>query len=222
MCRTTPYSDSPVAVSAFAMNYAQGSEEARLSFPQSHEIKQQIEDELTRELMQQGLAVSSVATHGSNAADLFAANFGLTGHTNQVNPKLEPEDSAQNALLPLRDTSASHPMPEPLESKSGPTRNRKAHAHNQPSRTAGSAYSTADSSSSGRDVSPSDSQTENVDPATGLRTVKMGEHSFAIPLGPPTVAPQLQASIRMTSTGRPSHARKVPENHVKVCSTSMY
>ena len=48
------------------------------------------------------------------------------------------------------------------------------------------------------------------------RTIKMGEHSFTIPLVSPTVAPQLQSNIRVTSTGKPSHAKKVPEGHVKV------
>lgn len=48
------------------------------------------------------------------------------------------------------------------------------------------------------------------------RTIKMGEHSFTIPLVSPTVAPQLQSNIRVTSTGKPSHAKKVPDGHVKV------
>lgn len=53
------------------------------------------------------------------------------------------------------------------------------------------------------------------------RTIKMGDHSFVIPLKSPPIAPQLQAHVRLTSTGKPSHARKVPENHVKVrpCSS---
>lgn len=54
----------------------------------------------------------------------------------------------------------------------------------------------------------------------GERELKMGDHSFKIPLASPVVAPQLQSDIRLTSTGKPSHARKVPEGHVKVCSFS--
>ena len=48
------------------------------------------------------------------------------------------------------------------------------------------------------------------------RTVQIGDHGFKIPLISPTIAPQLQSNIRLTSTGKPSHARKVPEGHVKV------
>jgi hypothetical protein len=49
----------------------------------------------------------------------------------------------------------------------------------------------------------------------GERLISMGGHSIAIPLKSPIVAPQLQAHVRLTSTGKPSHARKVPDDHVK-------
>ncbi|KAL7009493.1 hypothetical protein EMMF5_001124 [Cystobasidiomycetes sp. EMM_F5] len=107
--------------------------------------------------------------------------------------------------------------------KIGPVRSRRGQHMAQLSLASNSTYaslnpiSDSDDESDGREERQEGDENKNPDGSdTNMRTVKVEGHAFKIPLESPTVAPQLQANVRLTSTGKPSHARKVPDDHIKV------
>lgn len=136
----------------------------------------------------------------------------------------------------MQDPSASS------ASQAGPLRNRRGHTAKALSINAATPYSSFASfqfqraATASPATGPVDTQdqdnTQAATPAlpsggrpnsaeglrtdTPERTLKVGDHAFKIPLASPVIQPQIQAHARVTSTGRPSHARKVPDNHVKV------
>lgn len=117
------------------------------------------------------------------------------------------ENLGMAALKPSRPSSA------------GPLRHRRGHQDRQLSiNSFASNVSTSDNTGNKHDQDSADGSEAQTATSSEQRTVKLGDHAFVIPLTSPIVPPQLQAHMRVTSTGRPSHARKVPDDHVKVSS----
>ena len=115
------------------------------------------------------------------------------------------------------------PLPESPGSSIGAIRTRRKGNHI--SNLSIASMSTRTVSDSGDDYRFDDLQNQDERSEKGGdspvgRTIKVGDHSFTIPLKSPVVKPQLQANVRLTSTGRPSHARKVPDDHVKVSTAT--
>ena len=162
--------------------------------------------------------ISEVGSSAGGAASLLAfAQLGAASNAdateaaqlNAMSPHILPATSPDSFVGSLPA------MPEPLPGASGPIRNRRG---------GGKDLSLDLGSDLGlsfdflRDYDPSqgeNKENEGSETPEGGRVIKMGDHTFTIPLKSPTVAPQLQSSVRITSTGKPSHARKVPEGHVK-------
>lgn len=113
-------------------------------------------------------------------------------------------------------TAASTLKPASQVSAAGPLRHRRGHQDRQLSINS---FASNNSNSDTNRPAPQSNESSEVKTTTSSehRTIKLGEHAFTIPLTSPIIPPQLQANVRMTSTGRPSHARKVPDDHVKVC-----
>lgn len=100
-------------------------------------------------------------------------------------------------------------------SAAGPLRHRRGYQDRQLSINS-FASNTSNSDPNRQGPASNDSNEAKTSTSTEHRVVKVGDHAFTIPMSSPIIPPQLQANVRMTSTGRPSHARKVPEDHVKV------
>jgi hypothetical protein len=164
--------------------------------------------------------VGSSASAGGAASLIAFAQLGAASNAdateaaqlNAMSPHILPASSPDSFVGSLPA------MPEPLPRASGPIRNRRG---------GGKELSIDLASDLGlnfdflRDLSPTgNKENHGGDSPEEGRVIKMGDHTFTIPLKSPTVAPQLQSSVRITSTGKPSHARKVPEGHVKVSQTS--
>lgn len=105
--------------------------------------------------------------------------------------------------------------PAARPASSGPLRHRRGHQDRQLSINS-YASTTSNSDPNRQGPASGDSNEVTTTASSDQRTVKVGDYAFTIPLSSPIIPPQLQANMRITSTGRPSHARKVPEDHVKV------
>lgn len=181
--------------------------------------------------------ISDVGSSAGGAASLLAfAQLGAASNAdateaaqlNAMSPHvlpLTPPALSPHILPSIAGTSpdsfvGSLPaMPDPLPGASGPIRNKRGTTKDLSLDLGSDAGLSLDLF---RDFSPTDGRSQDADrsqsPKEG-RVIKMGDHTFTIPLKSPTVAPQLQSSVRITSTGKPSHAKKVPEGHVKVRPT---
>lgn len=128
--------------------------------------------------------------------------------------QLDHNNNEQNS-----NAGASTLRPSSQPSAAGPLRHRRGQQDRQLSINS-FASNNSNSDSGGGRPAPESNESNDVKTTTSSehRTVKVGEHAFTIPLSAPIIPPQLQANVRMTSTGRPSHARKVPDDHVKVCA----
>lgn len=180
--------------------------------------------------------ISDVGSSAGGAASLLAfAQLGAAGAADSteaaqlsaMSPHILPATSP--ILSPHVTPAGSHEfalpaMPEPLPGASGPIRNKRGAANSLALDFGG--HDLTMSLDFLRDLSPnhagdatqaqSKRDSEGSESPKEGRVIKMGDHTFTIPLKSPTVAPQLQSSVRITSTGKPSHAKKVPEGHVKV------
>jgi hypothetical protein len=148
----------------------------------------------------------------NTTSDLFAfladssSTLGADIKPGQMVKNEVENDIADDGMVSLNPTRLS---------AAGPLRHRRGHHDRELSINS---FTSSASSQHVQHRSPTsvDSAANNTTASSDRRTVRVGDHAFTIPLSSPVVPPQLQANMRITSTGRPSHARKVPEDHVKV------
>ncbi|KAK9900086.1 hypothetical protein P389DRAFT_207655 [Cystobasidium minutum MCA 4210] len=163
----------------------------------------------------------------ASSADLFSflandsGNNGNNNATTTIQPKQEPDVVAPINANPFLETNAgevdsSSSLKPSRPSSAGPLRHRRGQQDRQLSIISfASNNSSADAQGEATDSNADNNGTNTTAFSADQRTVKVGGHAFVIPLTSPIIPPQLQANVRMTSTGKPSHARKVPDDHVK-------
>ena len=167
----------------------------------------------------------------ASSADLFS--FLANGANSNIQPKYEdgtvPLNAnpylVENGLVlqhnagDVENLGAAAALKPSRPSSAGPLRHRRGQQDRQLS-IVSYASNNSSADAQGEAMDSTDSFGNKTTASSDQRTVKVGDHSFVIPLSSPVIPPQLQANVRMTSTGRPSHARKVPDDHVKVSSRS--
>lgn len=181
-----------------------------------------------------GLSVSNAgdADMMASSADLFSF---LASGTGAANPSKHEPGTAPSDRNPFLDQHGTTLEVDPAEleilgnaslkpsrpSSAGPLRHRRGHQDRQLSINSSASNTSSNNDAQGEAADSVDSSGNKTTASSEQRTVKLGDHAFTIPLSSPVIPPQLQANMRMTSTGRPSHARKVPDDHVKVCLAAL-
>lgn len=149
-------------------------------------------------------------------ADMLALSADLFSYLESASTAAGGADAGMtNGASDVENLGTGSLKPATQPSAAGPLRHRRGYQDRQLSINS-FASNTSNSDLNRQDPISTDSTEVKTTTSSEHRTVKVGDHAFTIPMSSPVIPPQLQANMRMTSTGRPSHARKVPEDHVKV------